>query len=1768
MQKALASHLYSYFVTNQSYYAEQQDDGSYRKKPGMVTPEFLVQNLNKGGSIAIYQKNTDYSIKWICYDFDILKKNLNSEAYPLACKELYKAVNEFCDSLENLGIPFLLEYSGNRGFHVWITFEERIQFKVGYDIQQAILDKVNLRSNLEYITIDLFPASGNPTAGVGVGVKIPASKHRKSGMYSLLVSNVDEIESNRVTSITNEIIENQVKILESHKSTTKLKVETALGVFFDLSQDEASHPPRIRTITVVNKGFTLKELIEHWQKHKPLKVLADKVQAEQNLNNDERKLLVGILANVTCKNNPNFSIDILHSIFKKTPNYKYETSRNAINALSSFYFPSQEQIEKTLSARFDSALDTNVLLPACIPRYVNHIDATLDICAKDVDIVRMAEINYLLINDEVQIRSIVNEMMCTDRDELVQIVYNVISNNYKTEFYSHERLEGEKTRTLTSLKAIERVSASSILKQLIYLLDYEPNPNSFGYRPNKGFKDCHIFKPWLFLWIEFVSNITSALKDEHNSSYYIVKTDVEKFYDRIPHDNLKRLLLGGVNPRIDSKITALQDSAAKKYETFIEALIRITQNITGSSVGLPQGPAYARFLAELYLDNVDTWLSDQIDKGNLFLYQRYVDDIFFIAPTKEIANQILTSLQTQLELLGLSINTKKTTIAKVGDFSKDFDAYRSQAKYAVDAVSKNFADATATQKDMAIDEFLKLVQSDSCSDDLAFIYSHLTGVSVLDQWKRDKVVPTVEGGIGRGTVYKHLFNFVLEDTKGGELLAQISKLTPLQSEVITASFIHAFENINQDAEYLKSLVAQIEPKLDCTQVVKEHLAYLFVTVSIDIDINKIEPEIFLHILANLNNSENMTITSKLVDYLNTALNGIESLQYFTRVLYSLCVSDSLHKTDLDKLSSIFYAKLAADYNNDVLSIGGTLSINSYTTTNKFYYLLCLLSLSDKNDSTDLLKAMWQFCTHLFNTFGFDRSLKISSNWFNKIDDVDIHEVKAQLVVTSIVDGSLFRGVEDKCKVFERFHNLVLIYITFHKSDILIADIDLVLAQLRDKGVFYEWLGERATTRIFPYRNKMWFERNLIENGMIMLRKDDCVLIRRQTEDFHPNSKPTNEYNGYSEVIHDYHPEELKSLKEILGAKNAKEIFDYLDRIMASSVNQLPNFFLNERLVFEDSLNPFTDELKVCNSLIFENHNEHVESYANDALSFAKCYFTFLANESKWKFCKYFCEKYLNNLEDMDFAKLFKSIIVQMNDFDSIEDVFSLDVIMASAIYVSFEDYDHLQKIDKFVSQYHYINRDASDRHIYGVSVGSKPIDDDPLVFLDSVELALGAIRSQVYNTLTFYLDKDIANYRISIEKIVDKIDDVSVELSHFKKAIVKISHTKETVNVNGVDYKFADVYLLHVVIGDVQQFDPRYSTVLNSGEHIYYYKIKTKIYLIVIQPSITKIYQSLLSRYEFIASKDQDTSFPVPPIDKQDIVKLDGFFPAVNVISIHRNFSKEEAESTLLKWLQFLPRVYHRCFVSLISAHVVMTNEELDQFINAVNDLKESSNSFIIKRIGDFNGTHRVLYRDNSIGRNVDSFSPTNITDGAKNATIVTDNVITGSQIIDAVKFYVTGTTKQTNANYFEYNLNVANKIKELRHINICTILYTKQAIQNIDAVFKEVLNPDVTVNVINGRDIGGDAFFGPTTKIGGVDKNEIKSILMNEDLMRRLHNILCLKVRRKIKVSYSEAEIDSTNLVARYQSLPKKCFAFLHAGLKHDINCHPLIRIFESCEY
>jgi len=1767
------------FCSDQTSYITQLSDGNYSRTYGLLDASRIASNIAQRRSFGSYQKNLDSTVRWVCFDFDVAKEYINTSSFSAVEDELNETVDQFCGKLKSLEIPYLLEFSGNRGMHVWILFSERIDYSYANKIANAIIEAADLQLP-KSVLLDLFPASKRHSDGVGLGVKLPLSKHTKSGKYSLLLRNTETSKLvQKVDILTDEIINQHIEILSRHPLISKPEIELKLSGFIELDDESFFAPLRIKEVQI-SSNFTFGSLTNLWNNAAPLAKLITRITVDKALNIGERKLLVGLLSCVKSASKPDFSNKLLHHIFSKIENYDEDRTEENIRSLEKFSFPTQDQIESVSNEKFSTILGTGDLIAHCIPNMQSFIDSTLEILIGDIETVRKAEIKYILQNDEVHSKRLLTEINYTDGQEILASVLTLLKQPTAPQHYIHDRIEEKKTRKLITLGLTGRMTTSAILSQILNLIKFNPSPNSHGYQINRGFKDGHIFKPWLNLWVRFVNNISSALESRDNQSYYIVKTDIEQFYDNIPHENLKRLLMGGVNSKVDSNISMVTDENMSRYKALLDALFAINAQLVKSDRGLPQGPAYARFLAELYMDNIDANFDLELISGSVFLYQRYVDDIFFICETEEKARERLTALEKSLKTLGLKINHDKTIVARISDFNSDFKKFTAQSKYVVDRASRNFDSTTIIEKNLAINEFIRIIQSDSCEDDLAFIFSHLAGVSMLDSLKQEKVVPTLKKGTGRGSMLRHLFAFVLASEDRWNLLFEIEKFTVLQSEVLTSTLLAKASSTEGDLEPLLEFLQVICDKLSHSELVDEHLVYLSFMYGANIEQSDFPADVLLKCIASYPEPQSIRLSESTIRKLSLTLNAEQSMGYFVDIIYPLCISLYTPPTSLNELAQTFYSKVGNDYTFNRLAISEYPEMLFESHGIKFYHLLCLFSLSDQNDDHDLLKALWKFTTDIHNVLRpSTRSIIHSDEWFSKLGQIKINPRTNNLVVSSIVEGSMYRGGStDNKKIFDRFHNLLIIFISGNLHSESIIQIETILRDLKSKALFYKWILERENVSTFPSHS--WFEKNVCENNIVILKKGSEILVRRPTEDFVNGENIGGGHNGYSERIERYDESAYASLKDTLEGLSLVEKLSKLITMVEGCLSDqsYPNIYSLSRLVNKSDFSPFTGEIRGGQKILFEDGINTITSLSNSTKSFIQCFFRNDFSDSSSNLFRLLREKYISNLgQDIDiykFIKYAKSELEQIADADS---EMYLDFSVSTALYLSLNEKEYEKRLELFVNIYEKFNKTPEQQHIFFVNTGLVIDDTSPLGLITSTFDSLKIFTDEVMPSSSFNLHNEINDYLLDVEKSISNNIDGGHTLSliDFKRTRIEFLQTEGKIDARGAgEFYFEKVFVVNIKLQVVEIFEfSRHQIVIARAQYVYYVVYDDQIYVLPILNAISKIFSSLQKRLAIIQKTGEYRSYPIYVAGSLDTSQISTFDPALRNVAVQRDITIPQAETVLRGWLSSIPKKYRSPLCSLIAGHIVMTPGEVSSFVHKVAELMADpkGSSFFIKRIGDINGTHRILMRDTDSIRQAENFGPCNIKLNATSATLIVDTLVSGSQISKALQFYATG--QGSDQKYYIYTevekRKISEALKSIKEIVIVNVFHTGNGIKFIQDQCRTFLNSDVIVRSIHGRDVGEDAYFGSSRRINAAQKMEIRKIFDDIDSVNDLFNHLEIFNRSKESAKdFRGKRIDAIDLVARYQSLTKKCFNFLHSGTKHNRYCRPFVRAREPHEF
>ena len=168
---ALANWLMETFIHRKDVFAEQQASGAYFPTRRAITTDDIEKHLRGEKTIGVYCLDKDNIVKWACVDLDDKK---NPESLLPEANKIYDSFTEF---------NRILEFSGRKGYHVWIFFKKPIQAKFAQQFVKSGLNRIGIGG------VEIFPKQTelNEHRKYGNLVKIPMAIHRVSGKKSKIL---------------------------------------------------------------------------------------------------------------------------------------------------------------------------------------------------------------------------------------------------------------------------------------------------------------------------------------------------------------------------------------------------------------------------------------------------------------------------------------------------------------------------------------------------------------------------------------------------------------------------------------------------------------------------------------------------------------------------------------------------------------------------------------------------------------------------------------------------------------------------------------------------------------------------------------------------------------------------------------------------------------------------------------------------------------------------------------------------------------------------------------------------------------------------------------------------------------------------------------------------------------------------------------------------------------------------------------------------------------------------------------------------------------------------------------------------------------------------------------------------------------------------------------------------------------------------------------------------------------------------------------------
>jgi len=160
------------FRGREDAYAQQQSDGRYRLIDKRVTQDVIRTHLTGEITIGLYVITpVEDTCLMTIVDVDSRSKSM-AIALSDACRHTGLETDEF-----------LLEASGNKGFHLWLFYDNPVPAWKALQAGKAIASSAGLLSQVE-----VFPKQEHvPQHGYGNLIKLPG-RHAKSGRFSVFFS--------------------------------------------------------------------------------------------------------------------------------------------------------------------------------------------------------------------------------------------------------------------------------------------------------------------------------------------------------------------------------------------------------------------------------------------------------------------------------------------------------------------------------------------------------------------------------------------------------------------------------------------------------------------------------------------------------------------------------------------------------------------------------------------------------------------------------------------------------------------------------------------------------------------------------------------------------------------------------------------------------------------------------------------------------------------------------------------------------------------------------------------------------------------------------------------------------------------------------------------------------------------------------------------------------------------------------------------------------------------------------------------------------------------------------------------------------------------------------------------------------------------------------------------------------------------------------------------------------------------------------------------
>ena len=231
----------------------------------------------------------------------------------------------------------------------------------------------------------------------------------------------------------------------------------------------------------------------------------------------------------------------------------------------------------------------------------------------------------------------------------------------------------------------DRVVQQAILNRMERIFEPEFCENSYGFRKRRS---CH----------QAIEKVEEYIK---SGGQWIVKVDIQKFFDTLDHKKLMELINKEIS---DGRILRM-------IEAFLKSGVMEDIEFKEQTNGTPQGGVISPLLANIYLHEYDKIMSEE-----KYQVVRYADDIVVICKTRKEAERVQARTMEILEgELKLKVNPDKTKIVHKSQgfeflgykFGRGYTDYKIPRDRAVRTFKEKVRYITRRQQPKSMQEVIK-----------------------------------------------------------------------------------------------------------------------------------------------------------------------------------------------------------------------------------------------------------------------------------------------------------------------------------------------------------------------------------------------------------------------------------------------------------------------------------------------------------------------------------------------------------------------------------------------------------------------------------------------------------------------------------------------------------------------------------------------------------------------------------------------------------------------------------------------------------------------------------------------------------------------------------------------------------------------------------------------------------------------------------------------------------------------------------------------------